>query len=157
MNTNKKTTQQGFAMLFTVMLVGIILAIAIGIAEITFKQTILSNLASDSQLSFFQADTAMECGMLYEYAPIAGIDPKYLVVGGEPLVCGAARLEYIGVTPEGAHRFEPSDFFDRGNTRACFALEFNKSTSPRTIEAFGYNNCDPASPRQVERALRVLY
>jgi len=56
----------GFAMLFTVLVVSIMLAIGLGISDITYKQTLLSSLANDSQLAFYQADSGVECGMYYD-------------------------------------------------------------------------------------------
>ena len=158
--SQKNNTERGFAMLFTVMLVGIILAIAIGISEITFKQTILSNLASDSQISFYQADTGLECGMLYDYKPIGGI-----LAGTQSIDCGGTILAidrtFVSPQNEGVqYRFIPDGFGEK--TEGCYTVTFIRnypiqSGSVNAIEARGYNTCNQKSPRQVERALRVLY
>ncbi len=60
---SKKQNKKGFALLFTVLIVSLILSIAIGIANLTLKQAMLSNLVKDSQAAFYQADSAVECGI----------------------------------------------------------------------------------------------
>ena len=49
-----KQGKKGFALLITVVVVSLILSISLGISNLTFKQTILSNLAKDSQISFYE-------------------------------------------------------------------------------------------------------
>ena len=65
-NFSIKKHNKGFAMLFTVLIITLILSIAIGISNLSLKQMILSSLAKDSQISFYEADTAVECGLYYD-------------------------------------------------------------------------------------------
>ena len=48
--------KKGFAMLFTVLLVTLVLSIGLSISNIAFKQSILSGLSKDSQISFYAED-----------------------------------------------------------------------------------------------------
>lgn len=146
----------GFAMLFTVLIVSLILSISLGISNITLKQTILSSLAKDSQIAFYQADTAVECGMYYDVADTfpLGTDPSSLGT----ITCGnddfkidmdQSYVDYLVF-----NQITSSD------TPPCSAIVFDKVTNAGTNEAIvqglGYNTC-AVSPRQVQRALQVTY
>ncbi len=157
MSTFFKKNNTGFAMLFTVLVVTLMLSIAISISNQTFKQTILSNLAKDSQTSFYQADTAVECGMFYDTAgsfPL-GTDPAGAT---SPIICGehsfqidqtASRMDYLMYTESVSNPSGP-----------CSSILFDKETlagsSISVVEGRGYNICT-TSPRQVQRALKVQY
>src|SRR5688572_20777703 len=58
--------KKGFALLFTVLIVTLLLSVSLGISNMTFKQTILSNLAKDSLVAFYDADGALDCGLYYD-------------------------------------------------------------------------------------------
>ena len=147
----------GFAMLFTVLIVTLILSIALGISNVTLKQTILSSLARDSQIAFYQADTAVECGMYYDtnLSFPEGTGPSNI---GGPFFCGNDRFE-INVSQSDVNYLVfnqvPASQSDR-----CSTIIFDKKTKLATNEAIvqglGYNTC-ATTTRQVQRALQVTY
>ncbi|MBP9856298.1 MAG: hypothetical protein KBC48_03315 [Candidatus Pacebacteria bacterium] len=53
--------QSGFALLYAVLLTGIILAIGLGLSAIMAKQIILSSTGAASQKAYYAANTAKEC------------------------------------------------------------------------------------------------
>ena len=59
MKYNKKN-QKGFVALFTVLIVTVILAMAIGIASISLKEIVLSSSASDGSKAFYAADSGID-------------------------------------------------------------------------------------------------
>lgn len=148
--------QRGFAMLFTVLVVTLILSIAIGISNLSFKQTILSSLAKDSQISFYEADSAVECGLYYDTIvgsfPI-GTDPS--TAPGE-INCGNDTFSLINLESYTDYLVYKQNFID--GSKPCASILFDKATSVGTnvIQGRGYNFCT-TNPRQVERALEVQY
>lgn len=152
---NVLSPQAGFAMLFTVLIVTLILSIAISISNLAFKQTILSSLAKDSQISFYQADTAVECGMYYD----TNLDLFPAGIGSSPVTeiyCGddVYNLDQDQST---------TDYFVfkqavPNDTKPCSSVLFDKSTTAGTniVAGSGYNMCG-SNPRQVERSLEVRY
>ncbi len=141
-------------MLFTVLITSIILSIGLGISNLAFKQTILSSLAKDSQVAFYQADAAAECAMYYDIT--VNLFPRGLTLAGAPssIACGDKTL-YLesGVSANNYFVYKES-----AASQPCFSLVFDKVTSgsENIIQARGYNLCT-TSPRQVERALQVTY
>jgi hypothetical protein len=152
---SNKFNGKGFAMLFTVLIVTLILSIAIGISTLSLKQTILSSLAKDSQISFYEADTAVECGLYYDTVTGAfpvGTDgstaPSTITCGNKDFsLDSSSTMDYL-IYKQNAI----------GASSPCSSILFDKATTPGTnvIQGRGYNICS-TSPRQVERALEVLY
>ncbi len=149
------SAQTGFAMLFTVLIVTLILSIAISISNLAFKQTILSSLAKDSQISFYQADTAVECGLYYdttlELFP-AGSDGSPV---GE-IYCGDDMYVLDPVSSTTDYFVFKQSVVD--DTKPCSSVTFDKATTVGTsiVQGRGYNMCG-TNPRQVERSLEVRY
>ena len=145
----------GFAMLFTVLVVSLILAISISISNVTFKQTLLSSLAKDSQIAFYEADAAMECAFYYDFTE--QLFPLGTPLGNAPeaIRCGTTDM-----------RRDDSESYDDyfvykpridDSALPCYTIFFDKTNSPLSlIRTRGYNTCNE-SPRQVERVLEVQY
>lgn len=150
------THTKGFAMLFTVLIVGIILSIGIGISNITLKQTILSSLAKDSQTAFYQADGAIECGLYYDITAV--LFPRGVAVASVPsiLPCGNKSFA-LDVSASQVNYFVYRESISDTNN-PCVILIFDKLSSgtQTTIQSRGYNICRVA-PRQVERILQSTY
>jgi hypothetical protein len=154
-NFSIKKHNQGFAMLFTVLIITLILSIAIGISNLSLKQMILSSLAKDSQISFYEADTAVECGLYYDSvlesfpAGTDGSTALSQIMCGNKIYSldGASVMDYL------IYKQNVTDV-----SKPCSALYFDKLSSPGTnvVQGRGYNICD-STPRQVERALEVRY
>ena len=64
---NNKTDKKGFTLLFASLVVSLILSVGIAIANITLAQLTLSTAGRESQVALYNADTALECALYYEY------------------------------------------------------------------------------------------
>lgn len=150
MHTHTAKNQKGFVILFTVLIASIVLAIALGIASISFREVLLSSTARDGEYAFFAADTGAECALYWDIREGAF---------GENLVtpdCRGTAVELIGTSPV---RFR----FDT-NASGCAVVTVDKGDPTVTkIESLGYNascqtlDISPLPARVVERAIRVTY
>jgi Tfp pilus assembly protein PilE len=150
---NQKLLKQnsGFVILFTVLIASIILAIALGIASVSYREVLLSSTANDAEFSFFAADTGAECALYWDIQQSAF---------GATLVtpsCGGAAVDMTSSSSPFKFRFATS-------TTGCASVTVDKSDPTTTkIESLGYNaTCNevltnPTNPRIVERAIRVTY
>lgn len=57
----KTPTQSGFALLMTLIVVGVVLSIGLTILDVSIKQVRLSTNAKDSEIAFHAANAGMEC------------------------------------------------------------------------------------------------
>lgn len=156
-NNKKQMNNSGFAMLFTVLIISLILSISLGISNVTFKQTILSSLAKDSQVAFYQADSATECGVYYDTIDKFPLGSDISSLPSQ-ITCGDSTFDmdysisyndYLVFKQSGVSSIEP-----------CASIVFDKVTNAPENEAIvkgiGYSVCGE-SPRQVQRALQVTY
>jgi Tfp pilus assembly protein PilX len=142
--------QSGFALLFTVLVITLILTITVGISSTTFKQGILSGLARDSQTALYQADRLLECALLYHTKTDGGMyDNTTFSCGGivYTTATGGSTLYY---TQNQTRTMSPCAVL-RVIPKTATAL--NNTAS---LQVSGYNICQ-AHPRQVERTLSVTF
>lgn len=147
-----RVRSRGFAMLFTVLIVTLILSIAISISTLTLRQTILSSLAKDSQVAFFAADAAVECGLYYDVTVDAFADPDNPPAA---IDCGYKTLV---LDPTSARDYLMYAESNPLLSTSCFSIRIDKVTIPGTniVQGRGYNICG-TNPRQVERTLETQY
>jgi len=151
--------KDGFALLFTVLIVSIVLTLTLTIVDISYRQSVLSGLAKDSQIAFYQADAGLECGLYYDVTrgafPRNSALDSLLESNYATITCGGITLSLQSFA-DGSN----DDYFiytaDSG-TFPCVKIIFDKSDPiENVIEAHGYNECTQ-SDRQVERTLKVTY
>lgn len=151
---NKKENG-GYAILFTVAVVGIISMITIGLSNAAYKQMILASVAKDSTTAFYQSDLASECAL---YADDTDF---YLNPSGTGFTCAGYILNY-SVTDMGSgvikYILSPTD---STSADKCFNILITKTETASAIttvvESKGYNICNTNNIRTVERAVKVTY
>lgn len=160
MQKEKQKYNNGYAILFTVVIVNIISLISMGLMNAAYKQLLLSSLAKDSQIAFYEADMATDCAYYIDTqttAPNTG--------GISSISCGvdsAGALVPLSITPAGlgdrSGGYQVA-FSSAVATNPCFTINVLKNivTSTTTITSKGYNVCNLAGPRTVERANSITY
>jgi hypothetical protein len=177
-----KNQNKGFVALFAVFLTIIVLAITIGIANISYKEQLLSSSAREANTAFFAADSGAECALYYDQsAPPAG---DFFNLNGTPDVkCfgdtgGVTIFGSFGL-PIQDPKGRPADgkfTIDNLNTTtsSCVSIVVYKgvvdsfnNTKSTIIESKGYNfDCATVAnilampnllERLVERVVRVSY
>ena len=151
----KKNNQNGYAILFAMVIVSIISMIAIGLSNTTYKQLILSSLANDSQLSFYQSDTATECALYADNVLNMTSDTP------SPWQCGKdnSNNDFTFKISGGASDYSLNPIINVASD-PCFNFNVTKLGDlpvVTNIYARGYNSGDMASKRTVEREINVSY
>lgn len=162
---NKKVN--GFVMLFAVVLTSIIMAIALGLAEMSLREVSFSSTGPQSNEAFFAADTGAECALYYDLQgtkSFFGVDPSStdsLVATAVPNCAGTALDLHQG-TDVGPWIFYLPNL--GASRKACAKVTVIKTLKPDTtsIVSEGYNigegtDCASTSVRRVERRLEVNY
>ncbi|MCD8494601.1 MAG: hypothetical protein LRY41_02605 [Candidatus Pacebacteria bacterium] len=146
------SSQQGFVILFAVLISTIIMLIGISMFRISVKEIILSSTARESTMAFYAADSALECG-LYNQVRLGVVNDQ----GGTFHCFDNQTFNFSG--PFVNMRMGP------GST-GCAAVQFSFNNGQTTITARGYNICSPAlqqtvpltsSPLLLERRLFIEY
>ena len=169
-------SNKGIALLTSVLVVSVILAIALTLMSLVVKQFLISSSAQQSVLSIYAADAGMECALLYDIRGTeAALNGDYVFATstsnlnnntGAGLTCfglGLSNYSVVDNVNSATTSFEvsfPSGGFPTRCTRVEVAKNFDGITNATKIVSKGYNvSCARVgtSPRVVERALRVDY
>lgn len=172
---NKKNKKRGIALFIAVIVSSAILLITLSIADIAFKEQIISYSGRDSKVAFYAADAGLECAL---YHDVKKADFAFAKNSTNPQV-GAIRCisetgdpVFTTVTPSATAAttfFFFNPVISQWSSKSC-AIVFVEKTlvgaGPEIhtkISAYGYNNtCDTNgtvvyAPRNLERALEVNY
>lgn len=183
--------QQGFTLLFSVLVATLVVAIGATIISIALRQTILSGTSRESQYSFYAANTALECAYYWDTTntdlgnkvvfPAPGTtddgindsDPEANLIecGVVNIITGNGNdnTPWELTTSSNINTFtfflkiqnQDSSITNLPPYEYCAEVTVTKENdNPRiitTIEAKGYNTCDPSNPRRVERGLIQQY
>ncbi|MFA6515401.1 MAG: LamG domain-containing protein [Candidatus Paceibacterota bacterium] len=122
----KNNNQKGYAILFTVVIVSAISAIIAGLTNSTYKQLILSSLAKDSQIAFYQADTASDCAI---YADLIKWPDSSPATGVSWNCGGQTLISTLGA--DGSYDLMPSSQ-ESASTDSCFRINITKSAITST-------------------------
>lgn len=152
--------KKGYAILFTVIIISAISALAAGLANTSYKQLILSSLVKNSQSAFYQADTAADCALYADLIYNTTIKPGFFE-NEELWFCGGIDLKVLPVGDD----FKSYNLIpvDEESNDPCFRISVTKSLSVSEesqgvqIKARGYNICKLNNPRVVEREIEIDY
>ena len=146
----------GFVVLYTMILASIILAIAMGILRIALKEANFSVSARAGNEAFFAADTGAECALFYDKS-----DSALNVFSGtlDQMKCAGQNIlvSSIGSSAgSGSWSFEVHNLGESGKACADVTLTRDATSNTTTIISIGYNNCYTNSGVAV-RELKVTY
>lgn len=147
----KRIQKTGFAILYSVLVSSILLAIGLAIFNITIKELLFSSLGRESQFAFYSADTGIECALYWDFTSNA-----FATSTSSSIECAGIIIPNMG----GNGYDVPSIFtLNLSPEPYCSIVSVTKKESPfkTIIESRGYNTCDTNNPRRVERAIRATY
>ena len=151
-----RDTHKGFTLFIAIAVSGALLFIVVGIVNLAYRQSIISNTGKDSQIAFYAADSALECALYWDVHNPAG-QTAFDTSTGSTIYCNytpANPANHWVVGGALSSTIGPITFLPDAS---CATATVRKSGGVTIIEAKGYNTCDTANPRRVERAVRATY
>ncbi|MBX4200368.1 pilus assembly PilX N-terminal domain-containing protein [Candidatus Parcubacteria bacterium] len=154
---------RGFTLFIAVIITAALTLVAMGIISIAVKEAVLTSSGRESQFAFYAADTAMECALYWDVKDSRGTS-AFSTTTTEGINCnrdlskGNGNQGTVG-GGSGVSNFPPlSGYITFKPDPYCAKLRVTKNDDNTTlIEAYGYNTCDTANTRRVERAVRATY
>lgn len=158
--------QKGYAILFSIVLISAISIITAGLSNSAYKQIMLSSLAKDSQVAFYQADTASDCAFYADLVKSVE-NPALFTTPNTSWSCGGYELRIVPVVgdPNGDYSLLEPESLTNART-PCFNIIVDKeqmidgdgNTIIHTqMKARGYNICNKSNTRTVEREIEINY
>lgn len=160
----KLNKKQGFTILFAVLVSSLVLAIGIGIINITLKEITLSSAGRESQFAFYAADSGSECARYWDnqeaFATTTGATgTTTLLYCGGHVINSSEDVMWNVEVDEG--KFATTTFRMLLPSNQCADVKVIKTKSGdrtiTTIDSRGYNTCDLNSKLRLERGYRVTY
>lgn len=151
---NKQKNNDGYAILFTVVIVGIISMITVGLSNSAYKQTILSSVAKDSTIAFYQADIGTECALYADKG-------EFFKDGQSETTFNCAEQDLIYFHDSVDTSKYRLDTPNENVSSKCFRIEVTKNTTAEFISSKiiskGYNICKKNNLKTVERGIMITY
>ncbi|MCE9585466.1 hypothetical protein K8Q94_02495 [Candidatus Nomurabacteria bacterium] len=155
----------GFVLLFAILLSSMIMAIALGVSNIALKELKFSISAKDTNDAFLSADTGIECALYLDRSlfDINGTQKSAFGESGTLIPApGCANISGFDFSSNtGSWNFALTNLGSSG--KSCVNINVSKNQST-IIDAYGYNTdsilndnlCTPGY-NAVERELEVTY
>jgi len=150
--------KRGFALLYSVLVASLLLAIGLSIFNITIKELVLSSSARDSEFAFFAADTGTDCALYWDY-----VGGAFSTEDPAASVNCAGQTAPVTTEVDGENSTHAFSLDLGADNPYCTDVTVEKTSiegglfRSTTIVSRGYNTCDAENPRRVERAIRVNY
>lgn len=158
------TPHRGFTLLIAIILASVALAIGLALADVAYKQVVLSSTARNSQVAFYRADSAMECALYYDQQFAAFNSGNTFDQSG--MRCETRLVANYQESPlsDGGVKTTFDVPCSTSGTRSATVTVYKYVTGSCTsgnakscIYVSGYNVCSPTDPNRFERALKVFY
>jgi len=184
-HNKKNSKQQGFVLLFAVLVSTLVLSVGISVISIALKQVVLSGSGRDSQYAFYAANTGAECATYWDLASSSvfytnsnpatkdlNIKCLGMRITDDDLPCAPAIGSDPGWCSSNVGGFYQTKFRIRYDNDGILEAErkpycadvivkkeigADTLVSTTTVTSRGYNTCDATNPRRIERALEFSY
>lgn len=151
---------RGFTLLIAIILASVSLVVGLALADIAYKQVVLSSTAKNSQVAFYRADSAMECALYWDqqfasFNTMADISiqcENRAVTETKTSISGGGVRTVFDVPCATSGRSATVTVYKYGSSGSC-----NAAGSKNCLYVSGYNSCSASDPNRFERAIKVTY
>ncbi len=181
MNIILKQKNNGYTLLFAVLVSALVLGVGVSILNIARKELLLNEGARESQYAFYAADTGYECAVYWdsqkEFATSTYASPNQIMCGTtsttNPRTMASSTV--TGTAPPNGSNAYTFTFVVPVMGKQCAVVTVTKDykqvllggnmvyAATTQIQSNGYNvgwngtNCNATNPIKVERALLITY
>lgn len=149
------SSRRGFALIISVIITSVVLAVGIALLDIAYKQVLLSSSAKNSQYAFYNADSALECALYWDQK-FDAFNNAAPMAGGS-LSCNGVGISGYNPGSAGATRTLSFDVPCATSGISAHVTVLKQSSGTTDIYANGYSSCDASLNTRIERGLKVHY
>lgn len=146
---------RGFALLIAIILTSVILAVGIALLDMAFKQIVLASGAKNSQIAFYNADSALECALYWDQSmnAFSYSAPR----AGSGIACDERTVINFKNPVAGGRRTTSFDLSCPTSGTSAHVEIYKESTGRTNIYANGFSSCRDTDPTRIERGLKAHY
>lgn len=169
MNKARAKKQKGISLFIAVLVASVATLFSFAISNIALREVILAQTGRDSQLSFYAANSGIECALFWDLKK-GSFEPGKL---NDTIECNDQDRTVSMLSGDGGQTYifnlpinNAISLGDSSND-SCFVFTMTKEINldaggeiesiDTTLVSRGYNTCNFDSPRVLERAIRVTY
>jgi len=169
----KLKANDGFVLIFSVIIASILLSVGLAMFSIALKELILSASGRNSQFAFYAADSAIECAIYWDIrysgfseSVFATSSDSSILPQGSNVLCNGEDITLASTGWDSSTGWDISGVSSSGATTvfdmafangSCATVSVIKESGNTRVDSRGYNTCDLNNTRRVERGLRVRY
>jgi len=146
--------QRGFALLISVILTSVVLALGMALLDISYKQVLLSSSAKNSQYAFYNADSALECALYYDQQVGAFF---YNSSYAGSVQCSNMTVTDFAANQDVSQRTTTFTVPCAGGGTSADVTIIKTTGNVTRIYANGYSSCDASVATRIERGLKAKY
>jgi hypothetical protein len=177
---SKFSNSRGFAILYAVLMVSIILTISLTLLDISYKQLVLASINKESKLAYYAAVNALNCVNYWDkdalnatgddfYKPFGRFDfiPSLTFISNtQPIYCAEDTIQASDIIKESNNHTDSISKFKVDFTDGSYAdvmvikgdgtsgfPNYDTPEGGTLIRVDGYNTSNPNNPRRVQRSL----
>ena len=157
---------RGFTLLVALIFTSVILAVGLALTDIAVKQVVLASTAQESQYAFYNADSALECGLDQDvqshtfdyYNEAVGSNLGPFMCEGQSILYNAGAVASITAATSSRTTTFSVPCTAGGEQAQVTVLKYDVNGNYKTfIYSDGFNNCTDSDPQRVERGLQSHY
>ena len=158
-----KNKKQGIALLVALIFMSVMLSFGLTLASLSYKQSVLTSSAIESQYAFYTADAALEC-VLYADQQQQAFTYSTHSLANEPnaTVCNSVAATITGYTYSGTQLTLSERVALDGGIHCADLTVYKLATGRTYLFAQGYNVpcsivADPQNTRLASRGINARY
>lgn len=164
MKSDKK--QKGISLFIAVLVASVAALFSFAISNIALREVILAQTGRDSQLSFYAANSGIECALFWDLKKGSFEPGKTSEINCNKKERTVNMLTTDGITYVFNLPINNAISLGDSSNDSCFVFTMTKKINynegeiesiDTTLVSRGYNTCDFNSARVLERAIRVTY
>jgi Tfp pilus assembly protein PilX len=150
----KNSSSRGFTLLIAVIFTSVVLAVALALLDVSYKQITLASSARQSQYAFYAADSGVECALFqdsedtfdYTSEPVSG-----------SFMCEGQTVDFRAPAASGGSRSTTFSIPCAGGGTSADITVQKLATGNTNLYSNGYNNCSASDPQRVQRGEEAHY
>lgn len=149
-NFSKIKYQKGFALLFSIVVVSVVVITTLAVSSIVRRGLELTSIGERSMEAFFAADAGLECALYWDINQRTPSNTSILRTGSGGII--SCLNSNITVSRSGSIAS-----FDINREGICASVVVTVSGLNTTVQSRGFNTCDTSDPGRIERGLEARY
>ncbi len=148
------TKPRGFTLFIALIMTAVILSVGLALLNVSYKQVILASTTKNSALSFYHADSGIECALFWDsklaFDYTAPLSPH-------TINCDGTNITFTVDDANPAQHIRTFTIPCPTSGYLASVQIYKANTGRTTLYSNGYDTCDPASRTRTERGIKARY